>query len=212
MVTNQRIETILQVLGETYPHAHCELNFNNPFQLLIATILSAQTTDQKVNEITAGLFAQYPTPAKMLELSPSELENKIRKIGLFRMKAKNILETCKILVEQYGGEVPPSMADLIRLPGVGRKTAGVVLANAFRIPALPVDTHVLRVANRLGLTDQDDPLKVEKDLTSVVPEELWIDIHHRLIFHGRRVCHARKPQCPGCSLAAYCPTSANFFS
>jgi endonuclease-3 len=148
----------------------------------------------------------------MLELSPSELENKIRKIGLFRMKAKNILETCKILVEQYGGEVQPSMADLIRLPGVGRKTAGVVLANAFRIPALPVDTHVLRVANRLGLTDQDDPLKVEKDLTSVVPEELWIDIHHRLIFHGRRVCHARKPQCPGCSLAAYCPTSANFFS
>lgn len=206
MVTNQRIEMILQVLGETYPHAHCELNFDNPFQLLIATILSAQTTDQKVNEVTPGLFAQYPTPAEMLKLSPSELENRIRKIGLFRMKAKNILQTCKTLVEQYNGEVPRSMAELIRLPGVGRKTAGVVLANAFGIPALPVDTHVLRVANRLGLTDQDDPLKVEKDLTSVVPEKLWIDIHHRLIFHGRRVCHARKPQCPACSLTACCPS------
>jgi len=204
-----RTQSILQILAETYPDAYCELIFKDPFQLLIATMLSAQTTDQKVNEVTAELFRLYPTPQKMRTLTPSELENRIRKIGLFRTKARNILETCNQLVEKYQGIVPQDRDQLVEMPGVGRKTASVVLANAFGIPALAVDTHVLRVSNRLGLSDKNDPIKVEKDLTSIIPQELWIDTHHRLIFHGRRICHARKPQCGKCPLAAICPTAEN---
>ncbi len=206
------VNSILKILESTYPHAHCELKYKSPFQLLVATILSAQTTDQKVNEVTSELFAQYPTPEKMLVLSAVELENKIRKIGLFRNKAKNIIETCRLLVDQYNGEVPADLDELIRLPGVGRKTASVVVANAFGIPAFPVDTHVLRVSNRLGLTDKNDPLKVEKDLTSVIPTDLWIDTHHRIIFHGRRLCYARKPNCVNCPLHPYCSKPKNDYS
>jgi endonuclease-3 len=205
----KNIEAILNLLASTYPHAHCELNYKNPFELLVATILSAQATDQKVNQITAKLFAQYPNPSKMLELTPSELENKIRSIGLFRTKAKNILATCKLLINDYDGEVPQTMDQLVKMPGVGRKTASVVLANAFGVPAFPVDTHVLRVAKRLGLTTENNPLKVEKDLTSLISEKLWIATHHRLIFHGRRLCSARKPQCNNCPLAIHCPTRGN---
>ncbi|NLI91781.1 MAG: endonuclease III [Peptococcaceae bacterium] len=201
----QHVNSILQILEETFPHAYCELHFSNPFELLIATILSAQTTDQKVNEVTAELFAQYPTPEKMLELTPSQLEGKIKKIGLFRTKAQHILETCRILVDKYQGNVPQDLHKLIELPGVGRKTAGVVLANAFGIPAFPVDTHVLRVSKRLGLSAHEDPFKVEKDLTSVISPDLWIDTHHRMIFLGRRICSAKKPRCKDCPLASLCP-------
>lgn len=203
-MTVQNIDLLLDLLASTYPDAHCELNYKNPFELLIATILSAQTTDQKVNQITTELFSLYPSAQRMLELTPSELEIKIKSIGLFRTKAKNILVTCRILVNDYGGEVPSQLAELVKMPGVGRKTASVVLANAFKIPAFPVDTHVLRVSKRLGLTKENDPLKVEKDLTSLIPKNLWIDSHHRIISHGRRLCSARKPQCAKCPLAVCC--------
>lgn len=205
--SNPNIELILNLLARTYPDAHCELNYGSPFQLLIATILSAQTTDQKVNQVTAELFRLYPTPQKMLTITLPELEQIIKSIGLFRTKAKNILETCCLLVENHCGEVPATLEELVCLPGVGRKTASVVLANAFGIPAFPVDTHVLRVAGRLGLTKEDDPVKVERDLKALIPEENWIDSHHQLIFHGRRRCFARKPQCSQCPLSACCPAA-----
>jgi len=205
-MVNNDINQILNILAVTYPDAHCELNFRNSFELLIATILSAQTTDQKVNQVTAKLFGEYPNPSKMLELSAVGLEYKIRSIGLFRTKTKNILETCRILVNQYDGNVPANFEQLVTLPGVGRKTAGVVLANAFGVPAFPVDTHVLRVAKRLGLSASSDPLKVEKVLMDLAEKNQWIDNHHRFIFHGRKICSARKPQCSECPLAAYCPT------
>ncbi|HHV63962.1 MAG TPA: endonuclease III [Peptococcaceae bacterium] len=201
---NLRIRDILDLLARTYPDAHCELNYRNPFELLVATILSAQTTDQKVNQVTAELFKHYPTPQKLHELTPEELGDKIRTIGLFRTKAENILKSCRILIEKYNGQVPQTMEELVNLPGVGRKTASVVLANAFGIPAFPVDTHVSRVARRLGLTSEKDPERVEKDLTMLIPKEQWIDCHHRLIFHGRRLCKARKPQCATCPLKSYC--------
>ncbi|AHF09718.1 MULTISPECIES: endonuclease III [Dehalobacter] len=211
MMRDCKINRILCILEQTYPEAHCELNFRNPFELLVATILSAQTTDQKVNKVTAVLFERCPTPKKMLEITPREFEEIIRPIGLFRTKAKNILQTCELLIEEHHGDVPSNLDDLVKMPGVGRKTAGVVLANAYGIPALPVDTHVLRVANRLGLSREKDPSKVEKELTALIPMELWIDTHHRLIFHGRRLCHARKPECPVCPLKDCCPvfTSAS---
>lgn len=201
----KKIHTLIKLLAEAYPEAKCDLNYQYPFQLLIATILSAQTTDQKVNKVTAQLFDKYPTPESFLKLPISELEKIINPIGLFRTKAKRILETCKILVEEYNGEVPSDIDNLTKLPGVGRKTANVVLANAFKIPAFPVDTHVKRVAKRLGLTDESDPEKVERDLTKLIPSDYWIDTHHRLIYHGRRVCSARKPQCYNCPLNANCP-------
>lgn len=202
----KKLKSILNILAKTYPDAHCELNYRNPFELLIATILSAQTTDQKVNKVTAGLFASYPTPERMGELTPEEMEDIIRSIGLFRTKARNILRTCSILTDKYNGNVPADMDKLTKLPGVGRKTADVVLANAFNIPAFPVDTHVQRVAGRLGLTKEKDPFKIEKELNALIPEELWIDTHHRLIFLGRRICHARKPACGICPLQNDCLT------
>jgi len=209
---NSNIDSILDILACTWPDAACELNFSNPFELLIATVLSAQTTDRKVNLVTADLFKNYPSPQKMLELSQSELEERIKTIGLFRVKSKNILEICKILVNKYDGKVPSTFEELVLMPGVGRKTAGVVLANAFGIPAFPVDTHVLRVAFRLGLTASSDPFKVEKDLTDQIPENTWIDNHHRFISHGRRICSARKPNCDCCPLSGCCPTFRNVSS
>ncbi|RNC29341.1 MAG: Ultraviolet N-glycosylase/AP lyase [Candidatus Dichloromethanomonas elyunquensis] len=200
------VDSILEILSDTYPDAVCELHYRNPFELLIATILSAQTTDQRVNEVTSVLFARYPTPQKMLELSPDELEKIIQKIGLFRTKAHHILETCKILIRNYQGQVPQELDQLMKLPGVGRKTAGVVLANAFGIPALPVDTHVLRVSNRLGISHHKDPFQAEKDLTAVIPRERWLDAHHQMIYLGRRICSAKKPQCSACPLKDLCPT------
>jgi len=204
---SKQVQDILAALAHAYPDTRCELVYRNPFELLIATILSAQTTDQKVNQIAPAIFSRYPTPQKMLILSPAELEQLIRSIGLFRTKAKNILETCRILVEHYGGQVPNSLEELLKLPGVGRKTAQVVLANAFNIPALPVDTHVLRVANRLGFCRTDDPYKAEQALIALIDKSQWIDTHHRLIAHGRKVCNAKKPRCDICPLAVYCPST-----
>lgn len=202
--SKKKAPKILELLAIAYPEVYCELIYKNPFELLIATILSAQATDQKVNLITAKLFISHPTPADMLELTPSQLESKIRSIGLYKTKAHNILETCRILVEDYDSKVPKTLDELIKLPGVGRKTANVVLANAFRVPAFAVDTHVLRVSNRLGLAHSKNPSEVEKALTALIPSELWIDTHHRLIFHGRRVCNARNPQCGECILREHC--------
>lgn len=206
-MAEKKTSKVLELLTIAYPEVYCELIYKNPFELLIATILSAQATDQKVNQITAKLFLSCPTPADMLQLTPSQLEAKIRSIGLYKTKAHNILETCRILVEDYDGEVPKTLDELIKLPGVGRKTANVVLANAFRVPAFAVDTHVLRVSNRLGLAHSKNPSEVEKTLTALIPPELWIDTHHRLIFHGRRVCSARNPQCDECTLRKHCSYS-----
>lgn len=206
----QSLETsksMLRLLEDTYPDAHCELNFSNPFELLIATILSAQATDQKVNQITERLFRNYKTPEDFLTLSLSEMEKAIKEIGLYHNKAKNILATCRILVEKYEGEVPHDFAALTELPGVGRKTANVVLSNAFGIPALAVDTHVLRVSNRLGLAIGTNPDSIEKQLMSLIPREKWSHAHHLLIWHGRRTCAARNPRCQDCTLLSLCPSA-----
>ncbi|KAB2952382.1 endonuclease III [Heliorestis acidaminivorans] len=192
-----------------YPDACCALHYKNPFELLIATILAAQATDKSVNQITPDLFARYPTPADFLPLSQSEVEKEIRTIGLYKNKARHILATCRILVEKYGGVVPSVRTELEALPGVGRKTANVVLSNAFNIPAIAVDTHVLRVSNRLGLSDSKDVWKTEQRLMEKVPEELWSQLHHCLIYHGRQVCHARKADCERCQLALYCQLYSN---
>lgn len=193
-------------LSEAYPDAHCELDFRTPWQLLVATILAAQSTDQQVNKLTGPLFTKYPSPAALAELSVEELEQLIKGVGLYHNKAKNILATCCIILDEYGGEVPATLDELVKLPGVGRKTANVVLSNAYDLPAFAVDTHVLRVSRRLGLTEQNTPDKVEADITALLPAEQWKDAHHWLIWHGRRTCHARKPACERCSLQDICPT------
>lgn len=199
--------SILEILETTYPDAHCELNFSNPFELLIATILSAQATDKKVNQITERLFKNYKTPEDFLVMRQSEMENAIKELGLYHNKAKNILATCRILVEKYQGEVPDDFEALLELPGVGRKTANVVLSNAFGVPALAVDTHVLRVSNRLGLANGTNPDSIEKQLMFLIPREKWSHAHHLLIWHGRRTCVARKPKCQECSLFTLCPST-----
>lgn len=203
----RRVEQIIMALEEEYRGAKTALEYNNPFQLLIATILSAQSTDNQVNKITRKLFSKYPSPEKLAKLSEAELANEIKGCGLYRMKAKNILATTRIIMDEYEGKVPPERETLMRLPGVGRKTANVVLANAFKVPALAVDTHVLRVANRLGLANSKNPLEVEKTLMEKVPQEKWSDLHHWLIWHGRKICKARKPLCVGCPVLVHCPSS-----
>jgi endonuclease-3 len=195
---------ILAILAEMYPDARCELEFSSPFQLLIATILSAQSTDVQVNKVTKGLFARYPTAEAMMKLSEQELAEEIKMLGLFRNKSKNIAQTCRILVEKYDGQVPEDREALEALPGVGRKTASVVLSNAFGIPALAVDTHVQRVSNRLKLVNSKTPLETERQLTKKVPKSKWLDTHHQLIWHGRRLCTARNPKCSRCDLFSYC--------
>jgi len=199
-----KLQAILNILAAVYPDAHCELNFSSPFQLLIATMLSAQATDKKVNLVTARLFAKYRTPQDFLSLTQTELENEIKEIGLYHNKAINILATCQKLVSEYHGEVPQDIHTLTALPGVGQKTANVVAANAFGIPALAVDTHVFRVANRLGLAQAATAKQVELQLTALIPRDLWIKAHHWLIWHGRRICHARRPKCRACPLAGHC--------
>ncbi len=200
----QRTKIILDILKELYPDAHCELNHSSAFQLLVATILSAQTTDKKVNEITEKLFIDYPDVDSFLTLSINELEDKIRKIGLYRNKAKNILIMCNQLKNNFNGEVPDNMDDLVTLAGAGRKTANVVLSNAFGVPSIAVDTHVFRVANRLALADSDNVLEVEKQLQKELPKKEWSLTHHLLIFHGRRCCIARNPKCDECPLSNRC--------
>lgn len=197
-------QEILSGLAACYPDARCALNHSTPFELLVATILSAQCTDERVNIITARLFPKANTPAAILALGQAGLEAEIHDCGLFRNKAKNILATCQILLEQHGGEVPRRREDLMALPGVGRKTANVVLSNAFGEPAIAVDTHVFRVANRLGLARAKDPEETEQQLMRRIPREQWSQAHHWLIFHGRQVCHARNPQCDICAVRPYC--------
>lgn len=198
------VNQVLDVLSSTYPNAECELNYKTPFELLVATILSAQTTDKKVNQVTAKLFQAYKTPVDFLTLTQEELEEKIKEIGLYRNKAKNILQMCRQLIEQHQGEVPSTMEELVQLAGVGRKTANVVLSNAFGIPALAVDTHVFRVSNRIGLAESSNVDETERQLMACIPRERWSNAHHLLIWHGRRICDARKPKCEVCPISHSC--------
>jgi endonuclease-3 len=200
-----RAGRIVRALGRLYPDAHCALLHDNPLQLLVATILSAQCTDARVNLVTPGLFARYPNARAFAEARPAELEEAIRSTGFFRNKARNIQACCRSLVERHGGEVPASMEELVPLAGVGRKTANVILGEAFGVPGITVDTHVGRLSRRLGLTTETDPEKVERDLMELIPRKQWTPFSHRLIFHGRQVCHARKPSCEGCGLTRICP-------
>ena len=199
---------IIRRLRQAYPDAHCELNYETPIQLLVATILSAQCTDVRVNQVTPGLFARYPTAADLAAAERAELEEVIRPTGFFRQKAKFIQETSHAIVREHGGEVPNDMDSLLQLKGVARKTANVVLGEIHGIAeGITVDTHVKRLAKRLGLTKESDPKKVEQDLMEVVPKEEWINIAHLLIFHGRRVCYARRPDCLNCNLNDICPSA-----
>lgn len=198
------IKRIIGVMDKLYPDPKTELIFETPFQLLVATILSAQTTDKQVNRITQRLFKEQPTPSDIAKLTPEQLEDYIKSCGLYRNKAKNILETSRTLVERYDSSVPDNFEELITLPGVGRKTANVVLANAFGKDAIAVDTHVFRVANRLGLAKADTPEKTEDDLKKAIPSGLRNKAHHWLIFHGRGVCRAINPKCSECLLKEYC--------
>jgi endonuclease-3 len=203
----ERIPRIIAGLEKAYPEAHCELVYSDPFQLLIATILSAQCSDRQVNLVTPDLFKKYPAAADFAEAPPGELETAIRRIGLYRSKAKNIRAACRALVEKYGGQVPRTMEQLLELNGVGRKTANVVLGNAFGISVgVVVDTHVSRLSERLGLTRHSAPEKIEADLQKLVPPAKWALFSHLLIWHGRRRCFARNPDCPHCEIQADCPT------
>ena len=197
-------ESVVRELRKLYPHARCELNFSTPFQLLIATVLSAQCTDVRVNEVTTRLFAKYTSAYDLLAVEQQALEEEIRSLGLFRHKARNIIALCRVLCERFAGDVPRTIEELMELPGVGRKTAGVVVNNAFGVPALAVDTHVFRVARRLGWAEEKTPFAVEQELRSLLPQELWGEVHHLLIWHGRRVCFARSPACAGCALRVAC--------
>ncbi|GAA0068581.1 endonuclease III [Clostridium sardiniense] len=200
----KRTKEILEILKETYPDAHCELNHESAFQLLVATILSAQTTDKKVNEVTETLFRDYPDLDAFLTLTNEELEKRIKQIGLYRNKAKNIVLMCRQLKENFNGEVPNTMEGITSLAGAGRKTANVVLSNAFGVPSIAVDTHVFRVSNRLGLAKSDNVLEVEKQLQKELPKKEWSLAHHLLIFHGRRCCTSQRPKCFECPLNHIC--------
>jgi len=195
---------LLEEMGKMYPAPECALEFGSLFQLLIAVILSAQTTDKQVNVVTKDLFREYPDAASLAEADPEAVEEIIRRIGMYKTKTKNIIAASRILVEEYGGEVPEDFDRLVKLPGVGRKTANVVLAVGCGVPAIPVDTHVFRVANRIGIVEEKDVLKTELALMEQLPKDSWIDMHHALIWHGRRVCKARKPECDTCSIADIC--------
>jgi len=202
----RRARRINRELAEVYPYAHPELDFENPFQLLIATVLSAQTTDLRVNQTTPALFAKYPTPEDMAAADPQDLEQILRPTGFFRAKARSVLGLSTALRDQFGGEVPGRLEDLVTLPGVGRKTANVVLGNAFGVPGITVDTHFGRLARRFAWTTSDDPVQVEKDVAALFPKSDWTMLSHRVVFHGRRMCHARKPACGVCPIAGLCPS------
>lgn len=202
----RRARKMNRILAETYPDAHCELDFANPFQLLVATVLSAQTTDVRVNMTTPALFAKYPTPEDMAAANPEDLEAIIKPTGFFRAKTRSLIGLATALRDKFGGEVPRRMEDLVTLPGVGRKTANVVLGNAFDVPGLTVDTHFQRLVKRFGWTDETDPVKIEQVVGELIPKREWTVFSHRIIWHGRRICHARKPACGVCPLAALCPS------
>ena len=203
-----RLPEILRLLRLLHPDAKCALDHENALQLLVATILSAQCTDERVNKVTPVLFARYPTAQALAEADREELEQIIHSTGFYRNKAKNVQEACRRIVTEYGGEVPASMDDLLSLAGVARKTANVVLGTCYGIAdGVVVDTHVKRLSERLGLTRQSDPEKIERDLMALAPQEEWIDLSHLLIFHGRRVCDARKPRCGECPISYLCPSA-----
>ncbi|MBX7105337.1 MAG: endonuclease III [Gemmataceae bacterium] len=201
----RRAAVVFRRLAKLYPDAHCALNHDSPFQLLVATVLSAQCTDARVNLVTPALFARFPDPAAFATADLAEIENLIRSTGFFRNKAKNIQALSRALVEKHGGQVPGTLEELVRLPGVGRKTANVVLGDGFGIPGITVDTHVGRLSRRLGFTKQTDPVKAEHELMKVWKQADWTLYSHRLIFHGRQVCASRKPDCDHCTLADVCP-------
>jgi endonuclease-3 len=202
----RRARKINRVLAETYPDATTELDFDNAFELLVVTVLSAQTTDKRVNAVSPALFAAYPDAAAMAAADRGKLEQIIQPTGFFRAKAESLLKLSQALVERYDGEVPARLEDLVTLPGVGRKTANVVLGNAFGIPGITVDTHFGRLARRFGWTDETDPVKAEQAVGALFPKKDWTALSHHLIWHGRRVCHARNPACGACTVARWCPS------
>jgi endonuclease-3 len=201
----RRARRINRELAELYPYAHPELDFRNPFELLVATVLSAQTTDLRVNQTTPALFAAYPTPEDMAAAVPEELEELIRPTGFFRAKTKSLIGLSVAIRDNFGGEVPGRLTDLVTLPGVGRKTANVVLGNAFGVPGITVDTHFARLVRRWKWTEQETPEKIEAEIGAIFPKSEWTMLSHRVIFHGRRICHARKPACGACPIAPLCP-------
>ncbi len=201
----RRARAVVRELARLYPEARCSLDFDSPVQLLVATILSAQCTDARVNKVTPALFARFPDAHAFAAAEQGEVEDLIRTTGYFRNKAKNIIQCCRQIVEHHGGEVPRSLDALVALAGIGRKTANVVLGHAFGMAGIPVDTHVGRLARRLGLTTQANPEKIERDLNALIPKKEWSLFGLRLIYHGRKVCLARKPRCEKCSLAGMCP-------
>ncbi|MGW5467299.1 endonuclease III [Streptomyces chartreusis] len=201
----RRARRINRELAEVFPYAHPELDFDNPFQLVVATVLSAQTTDLRVNQTTPALFAKYPTPEDLAGANPEEVEEILRPTGFFRAKTKSVMGLSKALVENYGGEVPGRLEELVKLPGVGRKTAFVVLGNAFGRPGITVDTHFQRLVRRWQWTEQTDPDKIEAEIGALFPKSDWTDLSHHVIWHGRRICHARKPACGACPIAPLCP-------
>lgn len=201
----RRARKIDRLLGQTYPDAHCELDFSDPFQLLVATVLSAQTTDARVNQNTPKLFAAYPTPEDLAAADPEEVEAILKPLGFFRAKTRSVMGLSVALRDEFGGEVPGRLEDLVKLPGVGRKTANVVLGNAFDVPGITVDTHFGRLVRRFGWTTETDPVKVEHEIGELIPRKDWTMLSHRLIWHGRRICHARRPACGACPVANLCP-------
>ena len=202
----RRARKIDRVLGETYPDAKAELDFDNPFQCLVVTVLSAQTTDKRVNLVRPILFAAYPDPASMAAADRAHLEQIVGPLGFFRAKTESLLKLSAALVERYDGQVPARLDDLVTLPGVGRKTANVVLGNAFDVPGITVDTHFGRLVRRLGWTEESDPVKVEHAIGELFPKRDWTMLSHHLIWHGRRVCHSRQPACGACPVARWCPS------
>lgn len=202
----RRARKIDRVLAETYPDARCELDFDDPFQLLVVTVLSAQTTDKRVNAVRPTLFAAYPDPASMAAAEREDLERIVGPLGFFRAKTESLLKLSAALVEDHGGQVPAKLEQLVKLPGVGRKTANVVLGNAFGIPGITVDTHFGRLSRRFGFTEQTDPVKAEHEVGALFPRKDWVMLSHHLIWHGRRCCHAQKPACGACPVARWCPS------
>ncbi len=202
----RRARRIDRILALTYPDAHCELDFTTPYELLVATILSAQSTDRRVNQVTPQLFARYPDAVALAGADRAVLEEIVHPTGFFRAKTDTLLKLGAVLVEQYDGHVPGRRADLVTLPGVGRKTANVVLGDAFGVPGITTDTHLLRLSKRFGWTTSDDPVVVEADVAGLFPRSAWTTLSHRVIWHGRRCCHARRPACGACPIATLCPS------
>jgi len=201
-----RAKALYRQLTKNYPNVRCELDYNSAFQLLVATVLSAQCTDKRVNQTTPALFKKYPNPKKMAKADLKDIQSLVKSTGFYRAKAKNIKSLSNKIMEEFGGDVPSNLEDLITLPGVGRKTANVVLGHAFGIPGITVDTHFGRLSRRFGWSKQNDPVKVEFEVGELIPEIEWTNLSQRMIWHGRRVCHARKPACGACPLAKLCPS------